>query len=137
LLTSGKVSAQVIARVPELADALATIGTLHLVDVATDEVVASAAIVAQGGMREYQTLAVTLDVPGMAPRRLRVRVSTVGSAAWFLASLGLAVEDRFDVLDLAEPLNQFNTHASLFDAHPNESAHRVIADEVHRVLGAQ
>jgi hypothetical protein len=89
LLTSGKVSAQVIARVPELADALATIGTLHLVDVATDEVVASAAIVAQGGMREYQTLAVTLDVPGMAPRRLRVRVSTVGSAAWFLASLGL------------------------------------------------
>jgi hypothetical protein len=48
--------------------------------------------------------------------------------------LGLAVDYGFDVLDLAEPLNRFNTHASLFDAHPNEAAHRVIADEVHRVL---
>ena len=39
-----------------------------------------------------------------------------------------------EVVDLTEPLNAFNTHASVFDAHPNEAAHRVIAEHVYRVL---
>jgi hypothetical protein len=38
------------------------------------------------------------------------------------------------VVDLAEPLNSFNTHASVFDAHPNEAAHRVIAEHVYRAI---
>jgi hypothetical protein len=35
--------------------------------------------------------------------------------------------DRLDVLDLTAPLNTFDTHASIFDAHPNPRAHAVIA----------
>ncbi len=108
-----------------------------LVDAATGETVASGRITAQGGMRGYQTLTVTLDVPGTEPRRLRLRVATAGKDGWSLASLGLAVDDSFEVVDLAEPLNRFNTHTSLFDAHPNEAAHRVMADAVHHVLRAE
>ena len=112
LVVPGVLRAQVVASVPELADASAAIGTLDLVDAATGETVASGRITAQGGMRGYQTLNVTLDVPGTEPRRLRLRVATAGKDGWSLASLGLEVDDSFEVVDLAEPLNRFNTHAS-------------------------
>ena len=36
--------------------------------------------------------------------------------------------ERLDVIDLSDRLNGFDTHASLFDAHPNARAHAVIAD---------
>jgi hypothetical protein len=137
LVVPGMLRAQVVASVPELADASAAIGTLDVVDAVTGETVASGRITAQGGMRGYQTLAVTLDVPGTEPRRLRLRVATAGKEGWSLASLGLAVNDSFEVVDLAEPLNRFNTHTSLFDAHPNEAAHRVMADAVYHVLRAE
>ena len=93
LVAPGMLRAQVVASMPELADASAAIGTLALIDAATGETVASGRITAQGGMRGYQTLTVTLDVPGTEPRRLLVRVATAGKEGWSLASLGLAVDD--------------------------------------------
>jgi hypothetical protein len=44
------------------------------------------------------------------------------------------VDYAIEVLDLTEALNTFDTHASIFDAHPNVAAHKVIADEAFRVL---
>ena len=130
----GLVRAHVVAGAPALPKGPATIGTLQLIDPVSGEIVSSGTIALEGGASGYQTVNVPLDVPGTDLRRLRFRLTTAGTPEWRLASLGLAVDYGFDVLDLAEPLNRFNTHASLFDAHPNEAAHRVIADEVHRVL---
>jgi hypothetical protein len=137
LVVPGVLRAQVVASAPQLTDSAAAIGTLQLADAATGEIVASGAITAQGGMRGYQMLPMTLDVPGTEPRRVRVRVTTTGTEAWSLGSVGLAVDDSFEVLDLTETLNRFNTHTSLFDAHPNEAAHKAIADAVHQVLRAE
>lgn len=36
-----------------------------------------------------------------------------------LASIDVPVDYRFTVVDVIEPLNAFDTHASIFDAHPN------------------
>jgi hypothetical protein len=38
------------------------------------------------------------------------------------------------VVDVTESLMGFNTHASMFDAHPNERAHDVMAQEVLAAL---
>lgn len=44
-------------------------------------------------------------------------------------TIGLAVSyPGLEVLDPTAALNTFDTHASLFDAHPNERAHGVLAD---------
>jgi hypothetical protein len=34
------------------------------------------------------------------------------------------------VLDLSDRMNTFDTHVSVFDAHPNERAHQVMAEEL-------
>ena len=46
----------------------------------------------------------------------------------------MPVDYGFTVVDLTERLNSFNTHASMFDAHPNERAHAVMAQEVQAAL---
>jgi hypothetical protein len=40
------------------------------------------------------------------------------------------------MVDLTSDLNTFNTHTSIFDAHPNESAHKLIAERVFQALEA-
>jgi hypothetical protein len=57
-----------------------------------------------------------------------------GALALSLASIDIPVDYGFTVVDITEPLNAFNTHASMFDAHPNERAHAVIAQEVLAAL---
>jgi hypothetical protein len=51
-----------------------------------------------------------------------------------LASIDVPVDYGFEVVDLTDALNTFDTHASIFDAHPNERAHQVIADQILRAL---
>ena len=75
-------------------------------------------------------------LPGDGLRRVRVRVQSTGGGGWALADIHAAVDYGFDVVDLARPLNELQTHASAFDAHPNEAAHRVMAEEIYKVLGA-
>jgi len=40
----------------------------------------------------------------------------------------------FEVLDLTPHLQGFNTHASLFDSHPNAEAHAAMADALYDVI---
>ena len=54
--------------------------------------------------------------------------------ARFLDPVGHSYQDAIG--DLTEALNTFDTHASSFDAHPNEAAHRVIAEQIYRALVA-
>jgi hypothetical protein len=50
------------------------------------------------------------------------------------ASIDIPVDYGMEVVDLTEALNTFDTHASIFDAHPNARAHQVVAEEVLDVL---
>jgi hypothetical protein len=134
VVAAGSLPLQVVVSAPDLADASAPIATLQLVDAASGSVVATHEVIAQGGLRGFQTITVPFTVGDGDARRVRFRVLTTGRAAWSLASMGIGVSYGYDVLDLTVTLNRFNTHASLFDAHPNEAAHRVIAEEVRRLL---
>jgi hypothetical protein len=51
-----------------------------------------------------------------------------------LASIDLGVNYGFEVVDLTETMNAFDTHVSIFDAHPNRRAHRVIAERLFEEL---
>jgi lysophospholipase L1-like esterase len=46
----------------------------------------------------------------------------------------LARDLGLEVLDLTPHLQGFNTHASLFDSHPNEDAHAAIADALYEQI---
>jgi len=105
-----------------------------VLDAASGAIMATHDLTATGGVSGYQTMTVSLTSEGPDIQRVRFRVTSSGRTNWSLGAIRLAVDYGFDVLDLAEPLNHFNTHASLFDAHPNEAAHRVIAEQVRRVL---
>jgi hypothetical protein len=113
----------------------AEVAMLELFDPAAQAVVASLPVRAD-------TSGTVTDVPlnftvsGDRPQRLTLRVVSTGQVGWGLANLKIPVDYGFEVVDLTQPLNSFNTHTSAFDAHPNERAHQVIADVVQQTLQA-
>jgi hypothetical protein len=110
------------------------VGTLDLVDARSNELLASAPLTLGTPAGAFERLTLPLTVTGGRIRRTRMRVHTTGAAGWTLGDIAVAVRYGWEVIDLAEPLNRFNTHASAFDAHPNEAAHRAIAAAVHQRL---
>jgi lysophospholipase L1-like esterase len=112
-----------------------TIGAAELRDVASGAAMSSQPIVLPAPASGHHPVKLRFEVPGDHGRRASVRVRSNGAGRWTLASIGVAVDYGMEVVDLTETLNTLNTHASLFDAHPNEAAHRVIADAVARALG--
>lgn len=78
---------------------------------------------------------VTVHAGSPEPARLvRLRVSAVAATAFSVSNLAIAVDYGFRVVDLTEDLNRFNTHASVFDAHPNERAHQLMAEKIFRAI---
>jgi hypothetical protein len=77
---------------------------------------------------------VRIDVRGIHGHSVRFRLVSPGALGLSLASIDIPVDYRFTVVDVTEPLNAFDTHVSIFDAHPNERAHAVIAQEVLAAL---
>jgi hypothetical protein len=133
LLDPGEATLTVTAALAAASATPVAIGRVDLVDARSNEPIGSAPLVAaaSGG---YQRMTAIVPVTGGRIRRARIRVHSSGAHAWSLADLTIAVRYGWEVLDLAEPLNRFNTHASAFDAHPNAAAHHVIAAEVQRRL---
>jgi hypothetical protein len=113
----------------------APLGVLEIVDVSRNIVVASASVPAGGG-EETAKHRVRLDVPGRGVSRIAIRLTAARPGNWTLTNIALPVDYGLDVLDLSESLNTFNTHASTFDAHPNERAHQVMADVVFAAMSA-
>ena len=104
--------------------------TLQLVDAAANRVISAAPVhVGRTGKLSPLTVRFVLEGPGL--QRVRLRVQSRGEAAWGLATIRVPVDYGFEVVDLAQPLNALQTHASSFDAHPNEAAHRLIAEQLH------
>ena len=110
------------------------IATLQALDNNSQEVLAEHALEIRAAQSGLQAVIAPFAIPGPDARRVRFRVLSTGRTAWKLAAFGVSVDYGLEVLDLTERLNTFDTHASLFDAHPNTAAHKVMADEVYRVV---
>ena len=72
------------------------------------------------------TLGVNLDAP--LTRAVEWRVTVARDVRLSVDALSMPIRyDGLDVLDLADRLNTFDTHASIFDSHPNARAHAEVA----------
>jgi hypothetical protein len=112
------------------------IAIVELIDSGDNRVVASASL--DGGSDDrMRDVTVRLVIPGPGMRRLKIRVTALPGGACALANLEMRANYGFEVLDLTGTLNQFSTHASSFDAHPNERTHAVMADLVHAELASR
>jgi hypothetical protein len=119
--------------VPVSVDApVAAFATLSLLDASTNEPIFSTSLIAPAA--GWQDVGVAITVPERA-RRARLRIASSGRSAFAVANVAMAVDYGFEVVDLTADLNTFNTHASIFDAHPNERAHKLIAEKVFQALG--
>jgi hypothetical protein len=105
-------------------------GYVELIDAETNQVMATL----PWTMPAPAAQEIALRLPLESNYDVRFRVGSSGSAAFALTAIELPVNYGFEVLDLSGPLNTFDTHASIFDAHPNERAHRVIADHLLEML---
>jgi hypothetical protein len=112
------------------------IGALEVVDVVTDQIVGHAPLTLAGGVAGWQRIPARIDVRGVGDHSVRFRVAASGAAGFAVASITMPVDYGFEVVDLTEPLNTFDTHASIFDAHPNKRAHAVMAQVVLEALRA-
>lgn len=112
----------------------AEIGVVEAWDDASNQVVDRGALVLDPKVHGWQKASAALNLVGTNRNMTRLRLVLSQPVDVSLASIDVPVDYGMDVVDLTEPLNRFDTHASIFDAHPNERAHRVIADEVRRAL---
>lgn len=107
--------------------------TVSVLDASSNEPIMTTPLTASGS--GWQDLSFDISVPEQ-PRRARLRIASSGRVAFAIAKLAMPVNYGLAVVDLTSDLNTFNTHTSIFDAHPNERAHRVIAERVFQALGA-
>jgi hypothetical protein len=111
------------------------LGTLQIVDVVTHQIVGQAPLKVPGDEVGWRRIPVRLTVNGAGDHSIQFRVHTTGVGAFSIGTIDLAVDYGIEVIDLADRLNTFDTHASIFDAHPNKRAHAVIAQAVLETLG--
>ncbi len=107
---------------------------VEIVDNVTNQIVGRGSAAVDVHARGWQQLRMRIDVRGAQGHNVRFRLVSGGGTGLSLASIDTSVDYGFTVVDLTEPLRTFNTHASMFDAHPNEHAHLVIAQEVLATL---
>lgn len=111
---------------PSLEDTAA----FEIVDVSTGEILHRVSVDLREGDGDWERIPIRADLTGKGNRDVRFRFASRGVRDLAFASLEMPVDYGFGVVDLTGPLNAFDTHASIFDAHPNERAHGVIAAEV-------
>ena len=82
------------------------------------------------GTGRWTNLSVRFSVPG-ALARIRWELRNVPGTSMSVDTVSMPVTyPGLAVIDLSERMNGFDTHTSVFDAHPNESAHQVIAEQL-------
>ena len=112
----------------------ATVLAMEAVDNVTNQIVGRGNAAVDVQARGWQQVPVRIDIRGTNGHSVRLRLVSPGALALSVASIDIPVDYGFTVVDITEPLNAFNTHASMFDAHPNERAHAVMAQEVLAAL---
>jgi hypothetical protein len=107
---------------------------IEVLDHGASEVLDASEVMPEEGATDgWHDVRAHLEVPDRG-RLVRLRLSSLGTADFVIGSIDIPIDYGFKVVDLTEPLNTFNTHASIFDAHPNERAQKVIADKVFDTL---
>ncbi len=106
------------------------LGALEVVDVVTGQILGQAPLSVVSDRAGWQRVPARLTVHGAGDHRIRFQIRSSGVSAFSIATIDFAVDYGMEVLDLSEPLNTFDTHASIFDAHPNKRAHAVIAQAI-------
>jgi hypothetical protein len=109
-------------------------GAIEIVDHATNAVVGAAPLPSASPGAGWRGLIVPIVIEGDKGREVRFRLTSSGATGFALGSIDFPVDYGMRVVDLTEPLNAFNTHASIFDAHPNARAHAVMAQKVFEAL---
>jgi hypothetical protein len=109
---------------------------LEIVDAASSATLIHAEAQASG-VEAQSTVRFSVLLPGQGLQRIRLRVRSSGQPAWRLADIRVPVNYAFEVLDLTDTLNAFPTHASAFDAHPNEAAQRAMAEALYNLIVSQ
>lgn len=105
------------------------IATVLAIDPNTHATVGSAPLVAESGARGVQSARVHLAFPDDEGREMQLAIGDTTTEV-DVASIDVKVDYGFHVLDLTDTLNTFDTHVSVFDAHPNPQAHKVVAQSV-------
>jgi len=108
-------------------------GTLEVIDATSNDVSASFQLSAPSTSSGWQDVSVHPGWTGH-PAVVRLRLSSRGATGFSVANLEMSIDYGFKVVDLTDDLNAFNTHASVFDAHPNEKAHGVMAERILEAL---
>ncbi len=125
---------EVIVNLSASAAPAAAIGSVEAFDDVTNLLLGSAPLILDPDTRGWQNAVARLDLKGTNQNMTRLRIVLSQPVGVAFASIDVPVDYGMTVVDLTEALNTFDTHASIFDAHPNERAHRVIADQVLRAL---
>jgi hypothetical protein len=106
-------------------------GTVEAIEIVADgrvlarREVAAAECAAPGA---WSTVTVPIDLDAVLTKDVEWRITVVAGVRMSLDSISLPVSyDRLEVLDLKDLLNTFDTHASIFDSHPNARAHAEVA----------
>lgn len=107
----------------------AAAASLDLIDQATQATLVSAPLVATTDAGALQTVRLHLELPDNDGRDVQLAIGGTTTDVE-IASVDLQVSYGFHVLDLTDTMNTFETHVSIFDAHPNPAAHKVIAAAV-------
>jgi hypothetical protein len=82
----------------------------------------------------WVTLELGLDVTEPVAQDVEFRFAARDAAALSLDTVSFDVDYGLEVVDPIDRLAAFDTHASIFDAHPNERAHQVLADVLAKAI---
>jgi lysophospholipase L1-like esterase len=107
--------------------------TLEAVDLETGATLAAAPLVVGSSPHGLEQTHLRLTLPDSG-REVQLAIGGTAARPVDLASIDLGVNYGFEVVDLTETMNAFDTHVSIFDAHPNRRAHRVIAERLFEEL---
>jgi len=124
---------ELFVRLHATAGATLDIGVLEAFDAVTNQLLDQRPLVLARGQTGWQDAQVRLNLRGTNGNLTRLRIALAQPPDVAIASIDVPVDYGLEVVDLTDALNTFDTHASIFDAHPNARAHRAIAEQV---LGA-
>jgi len=106
-------------------------GTVEAIDIVADgKVLAHRDVAATdcAAPGAWSTVTVPIDLAAPLTKEVEWRITVAPGVRMSIDTVSLPVNyDRLEVLDLKDRLNTFDTHASIFDSHPNARAHAELA----------
>ncbi len=114
-------------------------GDIAIIDVASDIGKTTHARKALGakdfaGEKGWKDFVLEFEVKKKLIEKVEFRVQYTGAGDLSLDTIEFPVDYNLEVVDFLPYLTGFDTHATLFDAHPNARAHAVMADVLYKKI---